>query len=665
MRNRHLRLLKVSSGVILVIILLFGAAMLLFNSRPIQDRAMAQVTKVLTDKLDTRIEIDSINVNLFTQGILLTGLKVDDRQGRRMLELERLSADIGLWELLKHKVSIESAEIKGLKAQLYKEADSAANYQFIIDAFTKNKTHKTKPNKGKHKLELNIHDLNITDIDLSYNTNSITLDKLTYHEDWMGSRSGGLKNLYGKMSQNTKKGIVTHEVNIGKVILTEENKAPVARFDSLHYQNDNHRPRKNTGKPKRGFFDTGHFDVMAHFNLVFNHIGNDSLNVNLTQCTAQDSVTGFNIKDLRLTAAINKENAKLSNVVIQQQNTILKFDSATVQLPNKKTGKTLAYQTSLIEGRTLLKDIARPFAPVLSRFTIPLNLKVELSGTDSSMNFRNIHVNSDNKKLTIDAVGGISQLKSKEKLNIRFHVNKMATTGNTAQQIINQFAVKKFMMKQLKSLGTIQYTGDIAILWRREEFKGTLQTSVGKLGFEFALNENTKYIEGHASTTSIQLGKLIDMKSLGPVACHANFVFDISKPRTSKIRKEKGGKLPVGHVNATVTEASYKLFKVKNLEAVIKSDGVVADGHIIEQKKNLDLICDFTFTNTDSIHKLKFKPNVKLRNMPWQKKDKTGKTNKDEKSEKKEQSEKKGTTGKKEKKGLLNIFKKKKNDNKK
>ncbi len=644
----------------LVVILLVGAALLLLNSRPIQSRAMAEVRMLLTEKLDTQIEIDSVSIDFFKQAILVTGLKVDDRQGRKMLELERLSADFGIWNLLKHKISIESAEIRGLKAQLYKEPDSAANYQFVIDAFSKNKTHKTKKDKGKHKLELDISDLYITDIDLSYNANSFTLDKLTYHEDWMGARTGGLKNLHGKMDQNTKKGIVTHEVNIGKIILSEENHTPVARFDSLHYRNDNHRPRKNTGKPKRGFFDTGHFDVMAHFNVVFNHLGKDSLNVTLNQCTAQDSITGFNIKDLRLTAAINKGNARLSNVVIQQQNTVLKFDSATVRLPNKKTGKTLAYQTSQIEGRTLLKDIARPFAPVLSRFAIPLNLRVELSGTDSTMQFRNIHVNSDNKYLVIDAAGGISHLKSKEKLNIGFHVNKMTTTGTTAQNIINQFAVKKFMMKQLKSLGTIQYIGDITIVWRREAFKGTLQTSVGKLGFEFALNENTKYIEGNASTASIQLGKLVDMKSLGPVAFHADFVFDISKPRTAKIRREKGGKLPIGHVNANVTEASYKLLKVKNLEAVIKSDGLVADGHIIEQKKNLDLICDFTFTNTDSIHKLKFKPNVKLRNMPWHKKDKAGKPDKNEKSEKKEPSENKVTTEKKEKKGFLKWFKKKK-----
>jgi hypothetical protein len=114
------------------------------------------------------------------------------------------------------------------------------------------------------------------------------------------------------------------------------------------------------------------------------------------------------------------------------------------------------------------------------------------------------------------------------------------------------------------------------------------------------------------------------MKKIGSVACKADFKFDMSKPRTAVMRKQKGGKLPIGQVNATVKEASYMKAKVKDVKVKIVSDGAVANWHLEKDNKNIDVLCDFTFTSTDSIHKMKIKPNVKVHDirLPWQKKDK-------------------------------------------
>lgn len=68
-------------------------------------------------------------------------------------------------------------------------------------------------------------------------------------------------------------------------------------------------------------------------------------------------------------------------------------------------------------------------------------------------------------------------------------------------------------------------------------------------------------------------------------------------------------------------EAGYKRFRVRNLHTNIESNGAVAKGHMEQRGKRVDLLCDFSFTSTDSIHKMKIRPTVKLHNMPWQKKD--------------------------------------------
>ena len=110
------------------------------------------------------------------------------------------------------------------------------------------------------------------------------------------------------------------------------------------------------------------------------------------------------------------------------------------------------------------------------------------------------------------------------------------------------------------------------------------------------------------------------MKHITDVGFNANFTFDYSKPRTARVRRLRGGKLPIGSVVVNDARASFRKIKFSDISATIKSDGVVADGHIAQTKKHTDIMCDFTFNNTDSINKMKIKPRLRLKNMFWQKK---------------------------------------------
>ena len=637
MKRYLITALKIVGGLVAAMVVILVAAAFLLNSSSVQNKALTYATEQLRTKLQTKVEIDSIHINFLTFDVNLMGLDVEDRQQRKMLQADKLSVNLDLWKLLAKKLEIESAEINGVRARLYQPKDSAANFQFVIDAFKGDKPKAEKKDtvkKEKSKLDFDLKKLKVQNIDVVFNEDTFLLEKMAYEKTWLGHQQGEVRHLHGKFDRTTKKGEVrTHLMELDHLTLSEKSDHLIADIEDLHFAIDNHLPRKNEGKPKRGFFDVGHLDVIANMQLRVNHYGKDTANVTMTKFVAKDSLTGFNVHDVRFTAGINQEKVYLSDVTIQHDSTVLKFDKGELTLPSKKKGRKLTYHTSEITGRTLLKDISKPFAPVLANFTIPLELKVKLSGTDTTMLFRDIHVNTVDQKLKIDADGGIDHLNGKEDLDIHFHVKDMTTTAKTAITIINQFPVKKFMMKQLNNLGAIGYTGDVSILYKKELFKGLLRTDVGKLNFNLTLDENTKYVIGQASTSSIQLGKVLEMKDIGNVACNANFNFDMSKPRTAQMRKKKGGKLPIGKVNATVAEASYKGVKVKDIVVAINSDGAAAEGNLRQKNKNVDILCDFTFTSTDSIHKMKVKPNVKVHDIkwPWQKKDKKDKKDKKKK----------------------------------
>jgi len=608
--------LKILGATIGSIILLAAVGVALLNTTSVQQKLLQKATTMLAEQLETKVEIDSLRIGFFNDDVRLIGLRVDDRQQRRMLQIDYLGAEIDIWALMRKKVNISEVKVKGVKAALYKPSpDEPANYQFVLDAFKKDK--KDKEEKPKQKFEVNLTSATVEDAEVTYNENAFSFQKAQYKKGWRGKQSASVHGLKASWDHVTKKKQVRVDDRLVVDAIHYEEKGELRRvaIDSLRYQTDNHLPRRNTGKPKHGFFDEGHFDIVANLKADIDHVGKDTVHAVLTACDANDRGSGLHVRDLRCQVGGTAGKLHLTDVAIGLANTTLNFDSGDVSLPSKKKGRPLLFSTSTIKGRVLLKDIARPFAPALHKFSVPLLLSVKFSGSDSVLTFRDVAVSTADKSLKIHAKGFITGLKDKYQLNVHFDVSQMVTTGRTAEHIINQFAVKKFMMKQLNALGTIRYGGSFDVHYHREMFRGQLRTVPGFLNFNILLNEDTKYLTGHVQTTGFELGKAMDMPDLGPITCRADFRFDYSKPRTAKMRRVKGGKLPIGEVKAEIDEAKYKFVKARNVIASLTSDGAVAEGKIDARGKRVDLLCSFSFTNTNEMKKTKIKPGIRFHKM--------------------------------------------------
>ena len=625
MKKALLLILKILGGLLAVVIVLTVGAFAAFHTDAVQKRLVDNATQMLSDYLHTTVRIEKANVSFIDQGVRLYGVEIDDLQQREMFQMKELGVDLKILPLLHHEVSVSKAMIRGLEARIYKPAtdsDSVANYQFVIDAFKSKKKVQADTSvvdtalTKKKPLLIDVKKVTLEDINISYNdTLRAHLGSLDYKKDRQEQHFAKLQDLTTSFVKKTKKGPVDTRLSVGEMHASGKGTQFQLTVDNLNYQTDNHKPRKNTGKPKRGFFDVGHFDVLAKLNIQIDSVGKDTLIAQITSGMAEDRGSGLMVKELLLKVNANKRKAHLSDVSIKLPNTTLSFASADIQLPSKKEQRRLAFTTSRIKGRVLLKDIARTFAPVLKNFSLPLNLQTQMSGNDNELRFRDVAVSTTDQKLTISAAGRISNLKDKYKLVVHFDVNHMTAHRGSKERVISQFPVKKFMMKQLHNLGRIDYHGHFDVLWKKEQFAGHLNTEVGALDFQFALDELNKYVFGTARTDSLELGKAMDMPDLGKIACKANFKFDISKPRTARMRKIKGGKLPIGRVTAEVAEGKYKKIKVHNLFAELESDGAVATGNITVKGKRVDVLCGFSFTNTNEMKKTKIKPGIRFHKM--------------------------------------------------
>ena len=618
--------IRIACALVGLTAILLVVAFFVVNSASFQKKMLQQATDLLEDKLQTHIQIDSVSIDLLTLDAELYRLSIEDRQQRKMFQMDYLKADVDIWKLLNHKLRISEAKVKGLRAELHHvphdSIDSIANYQFVIDAFKKDKTdgqrskdegQRSKVEGQRKKLTFIMNKFTAEDIHVSYNNYSFSLDKLLYTQKRRNKTNISVEQLSAQWDRTNKKGWqVTNDATIGKVFLRNEMGHWLVDVSDLHFRNDNHHPRKNAGKPKRGFFDLEHLNAYANLKADIDYAKGDSIHGRVTELTACDTIMGIDIRDLYTTFSWNKQRLFFRDFVVRQVNTELRFDKGYLILPSKKLGRKLSYRTSTIKGRVILKDISRTFAPVLKDFTMPLDLSVRFSGNDNSMAFSNVKVTTDNKQLTVAAHGNINNLKDKYKLRVHFDVDRMVAEGGIKETIIKQFPVKRFMMKQLHALGTLHYRGSFNVLWKKEEFQGNLGTQAGVLKFYFAIDENNKYLSGNASTEFLEIGHVMDMEDIGPVAATATFKIDISKPRTAVIRKRVGGKLPIGEVKAHVSRASYKFISTKGLDVEIVSDGAVAEGSLQAPGKWMDLSCTFSFTNTNEMHKIKIKPNMKL-----------------------------------------------------
>ena len=595
-------------GVVAVVLLL--ATVIICNSSYVQNKMIGLATDAIKKELNAEVQIGSVDVNLLGQRASINDVVLKDQQGRDMLRVKEIWGNLRLLPLLRGRVVLKEFSVSDVDVLVVQPEEGPANYQFILDA-----TKKDKKKKKSTTFQLDLRHALLKHLNVKYNDKQFQLEQAIYGY-WRGKHKLTVHHLETDVTNPMKKDTIDWHFDTGMVTATmDDDGKKHVDIKGLKVISDNHKPRRNTNRPHRGAYDRGHLDITADMGIDILHYGKDTLSARLANCCIMDTVTGIDFKDVTADIAVSGKRVHLSDLIVQQASTKITVVEGDIMLPDKKKGTSLQYRADNITARVMLKDISQPFAPVLKKFSIPLNLRVSLSGTNKGMTFRGIHVNTDDKKFVVNATGIMRNLDKGRDFTLHFDVHDMVAKPGIKDKIINQFTVKKYMMYQVYALGVIKYHGSFDILWRKEQFRGFLNTEKGDINFDFQLDGNTKYLTGRASTDMLKLGELFELKRIGNIDCSATFSIDYSKKRTAEIRKEKGGKLPIGKVTADIRKVEYRKLPLKNIQANIDSDGAVADGNITLKGSLTDLMVEFSFTNTTEMHKMKVKPKLKFRNM--------------------------------------------------
>ena len=149
MRKPNVRLFfQWSLGIIVVS---YGLLVFALNTQGVQKHLANVIEQQLEEKLQSEVEIGSVEIGLLNS-IHLHDVLLKDQSGKTLLNSKLIFGKIELTPLLKGKVSLRNVALLDAHITLYKSSKSGAtNFQYIIDAFSS----KNEDNSSKTDLRIN------------------------------------------------------------------------------------------------------------------------------------------------------------------------------------------------------------------------------------------------------------------------------------------------------------------------------------------------------------------------------------------------------------------------------------------------------------------------------------------------------------------------------
>ena len=157
----------ICNGIIWTLIVLYLLLIVLMHLPSVQTFLGKEVAEALADKFGTKVEVGKVNLGFFNR-IIVDDVMMYDQQGDSLIYASRLSAKIDYIAATQGKISVSSAQIFGLRANLYRQtAKSPANFQFVLDSLASKDTTHHKP------LDLHIGSLIIRRGAIAYNQRDV------------------------------------------------------------------------------------------------------------------------------------------------------------------------------------------------------------------------------------------------------------------------------------------------------------------------------------------------------------------------------------------------------------------------------------------------------------------------------------------------------------
>ncbi|MCR5678676.1 MAG: translocation/assembly module TamB [Prevotella sp.] len=156
------RLRRIVSWTIWSFLALYLTVIVLIQLPFVQSWIGNAVAGAISKKLGTEVRVGRVDLG-FLNRLIIDDVVIEDQQRHELLRANRMAVKLELLPLLKGRVSVNSAQLFGMRATLYRDsADAVPNFQFVLDSLA------SKGDKEKTPLDIHVGSLIIRHSAVTY-----------------------------------------------------------------------------------------------------------------------------------------------------------------------------------------------------------------------------------------------------------------------------------------------------------------------------------------------------------------------------------------------------------------------------------------------------------------------------------------------------------------
>lgn len=522
--------------MLLGLLLLIIALVVLINLPPVQTWLVKRVANNFSEKLQTRVSIERINLSLFNK-MVLKGLVVEDRHRDTLLYAGSAKLNITDWFFLKDKAVIKHLSLDDARVNMHR-TDSVWNHQFILDFFNK-----PSGDKKKQGIEFDLRELHLNnvvfhkqdgwigqDMKVALAAMHLYMKELNYEKQEANISSIQLINPY--FSQKDYPGKRPPRTNLTAVL----NKIPVVsafkwnnsgwkiQVEALQIKNGQFQNDKETRRaPFTDRFDGQHL----HFSNIDATIKNlraenDTLRGDL-KITGKEK-SGLEVKQLHSAVTFTPDVMEFSELFLETNKSVLRdYYSMRYHSFNRDMGNFI--ERVLLEGHfrnsEVHSDDLAIFAPALKNWNRVFYLDGMAQGTIDSLVGHDVKIRSGLSVLD----GNFSLTGLPDIYNTKININARNLSSHYYDLLQAFPDIRKVTTPALNKMGQVRFAGQASGYLTKFHTKGNFTSNFGQLRTDLFLDftsGNLPRYEGSIAAGNFHLGNFINLPGVGRVALNGN-----------------------------------------------------------------------------------------------------------------------------------------------
>jgi len=637
------RLLRFLAVMLILLILLSILAGMLVQDSDFQNWAVKRVTTNLSERLDTKVDVERIDLDFF-DNLSFTNFYVEDYNNDTLLFTEQLDVDLDVnWRsLLKGRLSIDEISLTNGNIKIRRDSGQFLNNIQLLTEKLKSETitQEQKEKREFNSFDLNLDKLNFKDIcfvqndDLRGQDIKACLDEATVHfEDFKID-----ENLYN-IDDITVEGVEVDifEFSRNEKLFNDFFELPEEPSGENQYPDSLNVPLVVTVKDfnikdgklklqniRKSLTRTMPRNVVDYKNLDISNIDLKFENLNYTKGQMSGQLASLSLKE---DSGFKINDLFIDDLLITDRKVEAKGYKMKTPYSNFEDKLTLKYREFddffEFEDRVYINSSFK-------NTTIGINDIIYLAGALEQNEFLNLNRN-ESLSLSGKLTGRINNLKGSginiqlgDKLNFNGNFNTRNLTVKNEEFVnlqIDQVNVSMTSLRQLipnfslpqnfDKLGSLDFNGNFTGFFTDFVAYGDLQTDLGAVTSDIQLRltegiDKAKY-GGKISLNNFDLATWTGDQKFGNVTISA------------KVKEGIGLRRDVASANliATVEDFSYKGYKYENINLVGRLDKSEFDGDLTIEDENIDL--DFGGKISFADEKPLFNFNSNVRNVDFQK----------------------------------------------